>query len=127
MTDSIRHSRHSRHPLSSPQREIWFDQMLHPDAPLYNIGGDHADEPIDQFPLLTVEDERRLRRWNRTEAHFPKNETIVDLFREQVEKTPENIAVVCGDRRLTYRDLNAGAESMTTFSSWGGTPSWGGA
>ncbi len=26
-------------PLTSPQREIWFDQMLHGDAPLYNIGG----------------------------------------------------------------------------------------
>lgn len=27
------------YPLSSPQREIWFDQMLHPGVPLYNIGG----------------------------------------------------------------------------------------
>lgn len=25
--------------LTSYQREIWFDQMLHPDAPVYNIGG----------------------------------------------------------------------------------------
>jgi len=27
------------YPLSSPQREIWFDQMLHPSVPLYNVGG----------------------------------------------------------------------------------------
>ena len=27
------------HPLSSPQREIWFDQLLHEGLPLYNIGG----------------------------------------------------------------------------------------
>ena len=26
-------------PLTSPQREIWFDQMLHEGVPLYNIGG----------------------------------------------------------------------------------------
>jgi hypothetical protein len=26
-------------PLSSSQREIWFDQMLHEGVPLYNIGG----------------------------------------------------------------------------------------
>lgn len=26
-------------PLTSAQREIWFDQMLHPDIPLYNVGG----------------------------------------------------------------------------------------
>jgi hypothetical protein len=27
------------HPLTSPQREIWFDQMLHHDVSLSNIGG----------------------------------------------------------------------------------------
>jgi hypothetical protein len=27
------------YPLSSPQRNIWFYQILHPDIPLYNIGG----------------------------------------------------------------------------------------
>ncbi len=27
------------YPLTSVQKEIWFDQMLHPAAPLYNIGG----------------------------------------------------------------------------------------
>ncbi|MEK8018016.1 MAG: amino acid adenylation domain-containing protein, partial [Candidatus Parabeggiatoa sp.] len=27
------------YPLSSPQLDIWFDQILHPDVPLYNIGG----------------------------------------------------------------------------------------
>lgn len=27
------------HPLTSPQLDIWFDQLLHGDAPLYNIGG----------------------------------------------------------------------------------------
>lgn len=27
------------HPLTSSQREIWFDQLLHEGVPLYNIGG----------------------------------------------------------------------------------------
>jgi len=29
----------THYPLSSPQVDIWFDQILHPDVPLYNIGG----------------------------------------------------------------------------------------
>ncbi|TGN99811.1 hypothetical protein PN36_33320, partial [Candidatus Thiomargarita nelsonii] len=29
----------NHHPLSSPQLDFWFDQILHPDVPLYNIGG----------------------------------------------------------------------------------------
>ncbi|MFM7286506.1 MAG: condensation domain-containing protein, partial [Cyanobium sp.] len=39
------------HPLTSPQREIWFDQMLHQDVPLYNIGG-YVDLPGRIDPLL---------------------------------------------------------------------------
>jgi hypothetical protein len=36
------------HPLSSSQREIWFDQMLHEGVALYNIGGwVHLPEAID--------------------------------------------------------------------------------
>jgi hypothetical protein len=37
MTKPVKTNNH--YPLSSPQREIWFDQILHPDVPLYNIGG----------------------------------------------------------------------------------------
>jgi len=41
--DTLKH-----YPLSSPQREIWFDQILHPDLPLYNFGGYlRIDGPID--------------------------------------------------------------------------------
>jgi hypothetical protein len=29
----------SLYALTSPQREIWFDQILHEGIPLYNIGG----------------------------------------------------------------------------------------
>ncbi|EDN66323.1 non-ribosomal peptide synthetase [Beggiatoa sp. PS] len=36
------------YPLSSPQQDIWFDQILHPDVPLYNIGGyGRIEGPID--------------------------------------------------------------------------------
>jgi len=32
-------TQYSLHPLTSPQREIWYDQILHEGVPLYNIGG----------------------------------------------------------------------------------------
>ncbi|MEK8019803.1 MAG: condensation domain-containing protein, partial [Candidatus Parabeggiatoa sp.] len=36
------------YPLSSPQLDFWFDQILHPDVPLYNIGGYvRIEGPID--------------------------------------------------------------------------------
>ena len=33
------HPQQTLFPLSSVQREIWFDQLLYPDTPVYNIGG----------------------------------------------------------------------------------------
>jgi amino acid adenylation domain-containing protein len=39
------------HPLSIPQREIWFDQMRHDGVPLYNIGG-YVDLPGRIDPAL---------------------------------------------------------------------------
>ena len=39
------------YPLSTPQREIWFDQMLHDGLPLYNIGG-YVDLPGRIDPTL---------------------------------------------------------------------------
>ncbi|MEK8020576.1 MAG: condensation domain-containing protein, partial [Candidatus Parabeggiatoa sp.] len=58
---------HNLYPLTSPQREIWFDQMLHPSLPLYNIGGymqiDGAVDPklFEQAVNLLVQRHDALR------------------------------------------------------------------
>ena len=55
------------YPLTSPQREIWFDQMLHPSLPLYNVGGymqiDGAVDPqlFEQAVNLLVQRHDALR------------------------------------------------------------------
>ncbi|MEE1282416.1 MAG: amino acid adenylation domain-containing protein, partial [Acutalibacteraceae bacterium] len=41
-----------------------------------------------------------------------KGKTIAEMFEEQVEKTPENIAVVYGEEKLTYRELNEKANAL---------------
>ena len=50
--------------------------------------------------------------FNRTKAEYPKNKTIVDLFEEQVEKTPDNIAVVYKNKKLTYKELNEKSNAL---------------
>ena len=39
----------------------------------------------------------------------PYSRTLFDLLREQAERFPEHIAVICGEREATYRDLADGA------------------
>jgi amino acid adenylation domain-containing protein len=50
--------------------------------------------------------------WNRTEAEFPRDKTIGQLFEEQVARTPEAIALIVGARLFSYRDLDARANRL---------------
>ncbi|MCP4695913.1 MAG: amino acid adenylation domain-containing protein, partial [Gammaproteobacteria bacterium] len=67
---------------------------------------------IQQLPLLTEAETQQLIEWNRTETDYPQDKTIVDLFEEQVEKAPDNIAVVFEGRQLTYAELNRQANQL---------------
>ncbi len=60
-----------------------------------------------ELELITkAEKEQMLKALNSTNAAYPKNKTIHELFEEQVEKTPDNVAVVLGTKALTYEELN---------------------
>ncbi|MDT7622962.1 MAG: hypothetical protein QOF99_3863, partial [Pseudonocardiales bacterium] len=48
---------------------------------------------------------RMLRTWNDTGA-ATSDTTLPAMFADQVAATPDAVAVVCGDRELTYRELD---------------------
>jgi non-ribosomal peptide synthetase component F len=56
-----------------------------------------------------------LREWNDTATDFPRDKTIVDLFEEQVDKTPYAIAVVFENQQLTYQELNTKANQLAHY------------
>jgi amino acid adenylation domain-containing protein/non-ribosomal peptide synthase protein (TIGR01720 family) len=61
---------------------------------------------IDTVALITDEErERFLVEINKTSAPYPVDKTVIDLFEEQVEKTPDAIAVRMGVTKLTYCEL----------------------
>lgn len=47
-----------------------------------------------------------LETLNATEAEYPHDKTIVDLFEEQVNKNPEAVAMMFRDKKLSYKELN---------------------
>ena len=68
---------------------------------------ENSSTKIKDLRLLT--DERRkqiLIDWNDTKASYPKDKTIYQLFEQQVKKTPDNMAVIFEDQKLSYKDLN---------------------
>ncbi|NRT44807.1 amino acid adenylation domain-containing protein/non-ribosomal peptide synthase protein (TIGR01720 family) [Clostridium beijerinckii] len=73
----------------------------------------NPDGAVNKFDILEPEESKRiLYEFNDTKVDYPKDKTIQELFEEQVEKTPDNIAVVFEDEKLTYRELNERSNSL---------------
>ncbi|MDX7992683.1 non-ribosomal peptide synthetase, partial [Xenorhabdus littoralis] len=64
--------------------------------------------------MLLSEEERHtlLHSWNQTDAPYPQDKTLPQLFEAQVEKTPDNVALQFEGETLTYRQLNERANQL---------------
>ena len=68
---------------------------------------------LAHLPIVTPQEQKQiLVDWNRTETDYPRDKTIHALFEEQVEKTPDHIALVFEEEQLTYRALNERANQV---------------
>ncbi|MCZ6672258.1 MAG: amino acid adenylation domain-containing protein, partial [Verrucomicrobia bacterium] len=68
---------------------------------------------ISELNLLSEEEgENSLIKWNDTARDYPLEGTIHELFELQVENSPDAIAVVCDEAKLTYRELNIRANQV---------------
>jgi amino acid adenylation domain-containing protein len=76
---------------------------------------ENPEQAISQLPMLTDQEIQQLIAWNDTATDYPLDKTIVDLFEEQVEKTPANIAVVFEEQQLTYQQLNEQANQLAHY------------
>ena len=66
--------------------------------------------------IVTTEEKYQiLNVFNDTQKNYPKDKTIIDLFELQVEKTPDNIAVVCGNEQITYKELNEKSNGLAQY------------
>ena len=61
--------------------------------------------------LSDAERERLLVAWNQTESSRP-SASLPELFEAQVARTPDAVAVACGDERLSYGELNSRADRL---------------
>ncbi len=72
--------------------------------------------PIADLPLLTENEQQQLLiEWNNTQITYDQNKCIHQLFAEQVERTPDAIAVVFEQEQLTYRELNHRANQLAHY------------
>ncbi|HEY3973268.1 MAG TPA: amino acid adenylation domain-containing protein [Candidatus Sulfotelmatobacter sp.] len=72
-----------------------------------------ASTRISQMPLLSeAERHQLLVEWNDTRVGYPRDVPLHRFIEDQVEKTPESIALVFGSERLSYSQLNGRANQL---------------
>lgn len=68
--------------------------------------------PLSQQPTLDLAQQQLLAEWNQTQQSYDCNRCVHTLFEAQVARTPDETAVRCGDRTLTYGQLNQRANQL---------------
>ncbi|MBG0969476.1 non-ribosomal peptide synthetase [Bacillus sp. SRB3LM] len=66
----------------------------------------NPDQNISDFLMLSETDRKILCSLNQTTTDYPKEKAIYQVFEEQVQKTPNHIALSFKEKEITYRELN---------------------
>jgi amino acid adenylation domain-containing protein len=72
-------------------------------------------QSIKTLPLLPESERQQLADWNNTAAAYPQDQCIHQLFAAQVERSPDAIALIFEDQRLTYRELDDRANQLAHY------------
>ena len=82
-----------------------FVQLLQSivNAPRQNIG---------LLPMLTGAEQKQLEAFNNTQVDYGTGISIVNLFEEQVLRTPDKTAIIFENQQLSYRELNSRANCL---------------
>ena len=68
---------------------------------------------LSEIDIVTEEEKERLIvEFNKTDLKYNENIPFIKYFEEQVEKTPDEIAIVFENQKMTYRELNERANSL---------------
>jgi amino acid adenylation domain-containing protein len=74
------------------------------------------DRRVHDLPLLSdAELQQLLSDWNATEAEYPRNACIHELFEAQAARSPEAMALACEGKQLSYRELNRRANQLGRY------------
>jgi len=94
------------------ERETIRRMLGHFERLLVGIAAD-PDQRISQLPMLTEPERHQLLvDWNDTRSDYPDDRCVHELFEEQVERTPDAVALEFKGQTLTYQQLNSRANRL---------------
>lgn len=76
----------------------------------------NPEQKIAEIDMLSIDERTKiLYDFNDTQLPYPEDRTIASLFEEQVQRTPDKIAIICNEKMLSYSKLNEKANQLARF------------
>jgi amino acid adenylation domain-containing protein len=73
----------------------------------------HPDEAITRLEFMSAAEEKQLLdEFNASDLQLQTDKNIIDLFREQVKKTPNELAVFHAGQQLSYKELDEQSDRL---------------
>jgi non-ribosomal peptide synthetase component F len=74
------------------------------------------EQRLSEIEMLTAAERRQLLvEWNATAVEYPAEQCLHELFEQQVERTPEAVALVFEAEQVSYRELNERANQLAHY------------
>ena len=76
----------------------------------------HYGRDWRQLQLLDNQEFQMIvKDWNGTQLAYDSSKSMVELFEEQVLLTPDQLAIIDGDSRITYQELNDKVNRLANY------------
>jgi amino acid adenylation domain-containing protein len=75
-----------------------------------------CERPVCELSLLSDQERAQIVvEWNQTERPYPQAQCIHDLFREQADRRPDQVALIGEQGQMSYRELNRRANRLGCY------------
>ncbi|MGL4106798.1 amino acid adenylation domain-containing protein [Clostridium sp. LP20] len=80
-----------------------------------------SDVRLEEIKILSQEERRSIiEDFNSTKIEYDHDKSIGKIFEQQVERTPENVAVIYKDCSIKYKEINKKANQLiSSFEKYG--------
>lgn len=76
----------------------------------------NPEQRLSDLPLLTEAEQHQLiYEWNQTRRDYPANKCIHQLFERRAETAADHVALVHGEREVTYEEVNRRSSQLARY------------
>ena len=75
----------------------------------------NPDAKLSELEILTQAERDQLWEWNQTATDYGREQCIHQIFEAHAAQQPQAVAVIDGERQLTYEELNQRANQLAHF------------